>query len=557
MPMQFAKADTEPVIANIVGNLQAQLGDTSDWNVNSTITVMTYKGNGLYEFTTPVALKAGDYEYKVALNHSWDGGGIPAQGNLNLHLATDSFVTFWYNYNTASVTDSLKYTPIPQEKLPRIAGDIQPAINAGNSWDPATSTAIMTDNNFDNVYEITYNVPKGSYQFKVTLGPSWDENYGLNGAPNGANIQLNVAYDADITFYYDAISHNIWTNYNPPLSVPDNNIDFNSLKHDTHDPFFRSPFGAIKTEDTVTLRIQTKNHDLVSAKVSYWDDINKTKNETPMQRIGESIDSKYEYWEVKLSFDHPTRIWYYFILKDGTKTAYYGDNDEQLGGVGKATDTVNKDFELTVYDKKFNTPDWMKGAVMYQIFPDRFFNGDTTNDHAKTLSRGSDPIELHSNWNDLPDNPNDKGKPEYTGDGIWSNDFFGGDLKGIDDKLDYLKSLGVTVIYLNPIFDSPSNHKYDTTDYSKIDEMFGNLDSFKKLMEDAHAKGIKVILDGVFNHTSDDSIYFDRYGKYPTLGAYEAWKQGDQSKSPYGSWYKINPDGTYEGWWGFDSLPVI
>ncbi|WKV08348.1 alpha amylase N-terminal ig-like domain-containing protein [Thermoanaerobacterium sp. CMT5567-10] len=557
MPIQRVNAaDNTSIVANIVGDFQNQLGD-SDWNISSNITIMQYDGNGLYEFTTPVQLKAGSYQYKVALNHSWDDGGVPSQGNLTLNLTSDSYVTFWFDYNTQSVTDSTKYTPISNDKLPRLVGTIQSAIGAGNDWDPGTSTAIMTDYNFDNVYEYTAHVPKGNYEYKVTLGSTWDENYGANGVLGGSNIQLNVTYDTDITFYYDASTHNIWTNYNPTLTGLDNNIYYDDLKHDTHDLFFRNPFGSIKVGQTVTLRIQAKNHDLESARISYWDDVNKTRTESPMTRIGESSDGNYEYWEIKLSFDHPTRIWYYFILKDGTKTAYYGDNDYQLGGVGKATDTVNKDFELTVYDKNFDTPDWMKGAVMYQIFPDRFYNGDTSNDHVKTLSRGNDPIEFHDNWNELPDNPNNAGSPGYTGDGIWSNDFFGGDLKGIDDKLDYLKSLGITVIYLNPIFESPSNHKYDTSDYTKIDEMFGTTQDFEKLMEDAHSKGIKVILDGVFNHTSDDSIYFDRYSKYPELGTYEAWKQGDQTKSPYGDWYTINSDGTYEDWWGYDSLPVI
>lgn len=138
----------------------------------------------------------------------------------------------------------------------------------------------MRDYKFNNVYEYTANVPKGYYEFKVTLGPSWDINYGLNGEQNGPNIPLNVAYDTKITFYYDSVSHNIWTDYNPPLTGPDNNIYYDDLKHDTHDPFFRSPFGAIKTGDTVTLRIQAKNHDLESAKISYWDDI-KNKNRSP------------------------------------------------------------------------------------------------------------------------------------------------------------------------------------------------------------------------------------------------------------------------------------
>jgi hypothetical protein len=283
MPIQYVKAqtDTAPAIANVVGSFQSKLGD-SDWNINSDKTIMTYKGNGFYEFTTPVALPAGDYEYKVALNHSWEGGGVPSQGNLSFHLVSASVVTFYYNYNTSSITDSTKYTPIAEEKLPRIVGTIQSAIVAGNNWDPASSTAIMRDYKFNNVYEYTANVPKGNYEFKVTLGPSWDINYGLNGEQNGPNIPLNVAYDTKITFYYDSVSHNIWTDYNPPLTGPDNNIYYDDLRHDTHNPFFRSPFGAIKTGDTVTLRIQARNHDLESAKISYWDDIKKIRIEVPM-----------------------------------------------------------------------------------------------------------------------------------------------------------------------------------------------------------------------------------------------------------------------------------
>lgn len=558
-PVQLASANTEEqifVIANVVGNFQSKMGD-EDWNVNSNKTIMTYKGNGFYEFTTPTELPAGDYEYKVALNHSWEGGGVPSQGNLSFHLDSPSVITFYFNYYTSRVTDSTKYTPIPEEKLPRVVGTIQSAINAGDDWNPQTSTAIMRDDDFDNIYQYTALVPRGNYEFKITLGPSWDENYGLNGQRDGSNIPLNVAYDTQITFYYDALSHRIWTDYNAPSTELDNDIHYDELKHDTRDAFFRYPFGAVKTGETVTLRIQAKKHDLESAKISYWDDIKKTRNELPMYKVGESSDGKYEYWEVQLKFEYPTRIWYYFVLKDGTKTAYYGDDDEQLGGVGKATDTVNKDFVLVVYDENLDTPDWMKGVVMYQIFPDRFYDGDPSNNRLKQYSRGYEPVEYHEDWYELPDNPNYKDREGYTGDGIWNNDFFGGDLQGIIEKLDYLKELGISVIYLNPIFQSPSNHRYDTSDYKKIDELLGDLDTFKELMREAHARGIKVILDGVFNHTSDDSIYFDRYGKYldTGIGAYQAWRLKVQS--PYSEWYEIRDDGSYDGWWGFDSMPVI
>ena len=141
--------------------------------------------------------------------------------------------------------------------------------------------------------------------------------------------------------------------------------------------------------------------------------------------------------------------------------------------------------------------------------------------------------------------PNDKGI-------ILNNDYFGGDLKGITQKLDYIESLGVTIIYLNPIFEAHSNHRYNTADYMKIDPLLGKEEDFVELCSEARKRGIRIILDGVFNHTGSDSIYFNKERRYATVGAYTS------KDSPYYNWYCFfNYPNGYDSWWGFDTLPKL
>ncbi len=196
---------------------------------------------------------------------------------------------------------------------------------------------------------------------------------------------------------------------------------------------------------------------------------------------------------------------------------------------------------LTVHSADFVTPDKFKGGVIYQIFVDRFAKSKK---HTLPVKDGA---YLDPNWeNGIPT------YPEKPGDAFNNNCFFGGSLYGVAEKLDYLSSLGVTVLYLNPIFDAASNHKYDTSDYMKIDEMFGGEKAFDTLIRAAKKRGISIILDGVFNHTGSDSIYFDKESRYPTLGAYES------KESPYYHWYDFkNYPEDYDCWWGVKILPAI
>lgn len=195
-------------------------------------------------------------------------------------------------------------------------------------------------------------------------------------------------------------------------------------------------------------------------------------------------------------------------------------------------------WQLTVYDKNYSTPDFIKGGVFYQIFPDRFcFSGEKKNNIP------SDRVLRQ-----------DDGLPWYTAhDGRWNNDFFCGDFKGIESKLDYIASLGITCIYLNPICESHSNHRYDTADYLKPDVLLGTIEDFTSMCSAAEKLGISVIIDGVFSHTGDDSLYFNKTGRYgKNSGAY------NDENSPYHSWYVFGKNrDDYKSWWGFKSLPEV
>ena len=198
-------------------------------------------------------------------------------------------------------------------------------------------------------------------------------------------------------------------------------------------------------------------------------------------------------------------------------------------------------WQLSCIPADFETPDWSQGATIYQIFPDRFRkSGDCD------LSEKLQPYTLHENWDEDVDwKPNEAGE-------ILNNDFFGGNFRGITEKMDYIASLGTTILYLNPISKSFSCHRYDTGDYKQPDPMLGTMDDFRQLCDAAHQRGIKVILDGVYSHTGSNSLYFDKNRTFGGNGAYCS------QSSPYYSWYQFHewPD-CYNSWWGFDTLPTV
>ena len=196
-------------------------------------------------------------------------------------------------------------------------------------------------------------------------------------------------------------------------------------------------------------------------------------------------------------------------------------------------------FMLTIYARDFTTPQWFYGATMYQVFPDRFYkSGKAKQDRADAVyeENWSAPISQYA---------------LYPGAHLENNLFYGGDLWGVAEKLPYLSKMGVTVIYLNPIFKAYSNHRYDTGDYNQVDEALGGDEALQNLIEKSKEYGIRLILDGVFNHTGDDSIYFNRRNKYDSVGAFQS------ENSPYRNWFCFKPDGKYDSWWGIEILPRL
>ncbi len=234
-------------------------------------------------------------------------------------------------------------------------------------------------------------------------------------------------------------------------------------------------------------------------------------------------------------------FYYEFLLLRGNHTLFtdsYNNKDFYL------EEKPGSRFRLLIYEKDFTTPEAFGRGVMYQIFTDRFFKGESEEAKAIKIKEGA---ILNKDWQ--------KGIPqyaEYPGAPLKNNMFFGGSLWGVSEKLDYLESLGVTYIYLCPVFEAYSNHKYDTANYEKVDEMFGGDAALDNLIAKARERGIGIILDGVFNHTGDDSLYFDRYSNFGGKGAYS------DPESPYRSWFhfKNYPD-QYESWWGIDILPKL
>lgn len=248
---------------------------------------------------------------------------------------------------------------------------------------------------------------------------------------------------------------------------------------------------------------------------------------------GEEISYKMRKFKDRFSLRLPSLkkglYWYHFIA-DGVKI---GKNQFGFGEIGE----WNGNFELLVYDYRQSYPKNFCGGVMYQIMPDRFFKADGFGDE-----KGK---RMRRDWGGTPEFKPRDGK-------IRNDDFFGGNFEGIRQKLPYLKKLGVTRIYLNPIFEAKSNHRYDTGDYMRFDGLLGSDEDFKNLIDSGKKLGIEFIIDGVFNHTGDDSVYFNKYSNYPSVGAYNS------KQSPYYSWFdfKDYPD-EYTCWWGIDTLPTI
>lgn len=294
----------------------------------------------------------------------------------------------------------------------------------------------------------------------------------------------------------------------------------------------------------------------------------------PMQKKDQkSSSNKLDRWQAETVFGDVSIYGYYFEVVIGGKTYQYQNNrnaihwtrEKGTNGIGlieeKSGDAKSiRRFRHTVYAADFVVPAWAKDAVYYAIFPERFRNGDKRNDPKPNLNTYQDKdVEFHNNWLDKPYKP-------HSGDGsdtVYNNDFFGGDISGIIEKLDYIADLGANTIYTMPLFTAASNHKYDTADFKNIDPMFGTNDDFSRLTVEAAKRGIRVIPDTSLNHVGSDSIYFDRFNKYhqdKMGGAFQA--NHINAASAYAEWFSFDatqtdPDKQFKGWVGVSDLPEL
>jgi cyclomaltodextrinase / maltogenic alpha-amylase / neopullulanase len=349
-----------------------------------------------------------------------------------------------------------------------------------------------------------------------------------------------------------------------------------SLRHDSRSLAHKSPFGAVKAGsrmrfavdakrgvERVTLVIEQRRMHGNQEGLAYVD-----AQRIPMRRSSAGADA--ERWSAEHRFA-AIGIWgYHFEAEVGGRRYVLQNNAEAIfwtrekgsGGLGQVAEQPAEQrrirrFRQTVYAADFRVPDWAADAVYYYIFPERFRNGDRRNDPMPGRDRYQDrDIEFHANWLDKPSKPG-------SGDGsdaVHNNDFFGGDLAGIIEKLDHIRALGANALYITPLFAAASNHKYDTADYHRIDPAFGSNDDFVRLTREAAKRGLRVVPDASLNHTGSDSIYFDRFGQHPGTGAFEAGRI--RADSPYASWYRFDPtqadiDKQYRGWVGVKDLPEL
>lgn len=328
------------------------------------------------------------------------------------------------------------------------------------------------------------------------------------------------------------------------------------IYHDSRNTEYRKPFGAAKTDTDVVISIMVKERIPENVRLVLRRDDSSVPQFLGMREVAGSNNMR-KYSATIRTPEKGCLLWYYFALEVGDEdfrdTIYYGNNEACMGGVGQMYRMDPVPYQITVYQES-KVPEWYKNGIVYQIFPDRFARDENWKERCEASvnqingRNGGEKRFVQEDWNQ---------KAFYVKDHngrVTDWPIYGGSFKGIEDKLDYLSSLGVTAIYLNPIFESTSNHHYDTADYMKTDPAIGTEEEFVSLAAMAKKRGIRIFLDGVFSHTGADSKYFDRFGNYEAgIGAYA------NEDSPYRSWYKFDDheECGYKSWWGVDDLPEV
>ncbi len=611
-PTPTPTPDPTPAPSSCVAN---PLGDTALYlrgGMNSWNAAEEYKFNYVCDHFELVTETSGDQSFKIG-DAGWSatsdfGGASSSQvvAGTPLPLALQgSNLSFTFSGVNKLVLDLSKSVTEPTLTIYQCPdnplGETALFLRGGmNSW-TAVSDYLFTyscDAFYLNVNET------GEYEFKLA-DSGWSAASSFGSADSASNTlthgtPLAITSDAILGASTDNLKFNFTGAHtakltldadasNPKLTIGDQTFVGSgnaqvtdpialSVSFDSRNSNFKQPFGAVTEGQTIDYAltalpgIDSVNLVIDNRTLEGNQDLLKYDELTRVPLSKTVIDGS-ERWGGSYNFPTKGVYGYYFEFTIGDQVYVYQNNKETVywtsekGSAGpglvafKPKDSSQiRRYRQTVYLSDFAVPEWAKDAVYYYIFPERFRNGDTANDPKPGTDTYLDQaVEFHSNWNDKPyvpgENDGNSGDDE-----VYNNDFFGGDLAGIIEKLDYLVDLGVNTLYINPIFEAPSNHKYDTADYMQVDDNFGDNALFAKLTAEAKARGIRVILDTSLNHTGSDSAYFDRYGKYPGVGAFEGGTP--HPESPYYSWYKFftdatTPEGMYQGWVGVSTLPEL
>jgi glycosidase len=403
-------------------------------------------------------------------------------------------------------------------------------------------------------------------------------------APSDNNIGGFSGVSATATQYFAVVNTGNGTS-TPPFSMEQpagfSASDKAGFYHNTFDPFYRDQEGAVPENTQVTLRFRTLHSSGIWGLTlrSYLFDTASGTTTGPVDTampFDQNITlngAEYDVWKTSLTTPSAPTVYYYkFKINRNTTNGWYSDdylddNDNvHKDGTGASTDGEPfPSFQITVYNPAFATPAWLHGANVYHILPDRFRNGDQSNDYCRAGSTtgcptyyGSQQAFTYGQWNTQICDPRSSTSGCL---GEYSNQFYGGDLLGIQNELDYIQSLGMDTIYMNPIFSARSYHRYDTDNYLHIDPALGGDSAFASLATETNRRGMQLILDGVFNHASSDGRYFDRYdrngGTAPNIGA--CLSLGSQWRT----WFNFTDNNVpcqsadYIGWFGLDSLPTF
>lgn len=348
-----------------------------------------------------------------------------------------------------------------------------------------------------------------------------------------------------------------------------------SIWHLSRSPWFRSPTGAARTETEITFTLLATDGDAACSRADIHyayglNDFQESRIRMTLLAAPKAAaiaflsgikGQNFSAWRVRLRLPAEAGLFFYwFSLRHDEKNIYYSIDPESLSASGRTissrprfnpAEQQQKAWQITVFARDFQVPDWLAGAVIYQIFPDRFARDSSFS--LQRFRQNAWPERIfHEHWDEEVDY---KGKPET---GYLACDFFGGSINGIRERLSELTELGINAIYLNPIFRARSNHRYDTGDYEQIDPLLGSTEDFQKLCQEAAARDINIILDGVFSHTGADSRYFNKLERYAKTGAYQ--EMTGSGISPFSSWYTFHRRGEqifYDSWWGFTDLPCV